>query len=143
MNSDCIFCKIVSGEAESSIIHDEDDVMAFLDMHPINPGHTLIIPKKHATNVYDIPKETLEKIATLSKDLSIKIKENLNADGISIFQMNEKAGDQDVMHYHLHVIPRYEGDWFHEEIMKAVKTQHKTNPIREELNSIAAKIRKI
>ncbi len=143
MSTDCIFCKIVNGEAESSIIYDNADIMAFLDMHPINPGHTLIIPKKHTANIYDIPKEILEKIAVVSKELSVRIKEVLNPDGISIFQMNEKAGDQDVMHYHVHVIPRYNGDWFHEEIMKAVKKQHVTNPSREELNSIAAKIKKV
>ena len=141
MDTDCIFCKIVSGEAESSIIYDDPDVMVFLDMHPINPGHALIIPKKHATNIYDIPKEILEKIAVVSQELSIRIKKVLNPDGISIFQMNEKTGDQDVMHYHLHVIPRQIGDWFGEEIMKAIKKQSVTNPTREELNSIAEKLK--
>lgn len=141
MNTDCIFCKIVSGEAESSIVYDDAEVMAFLALNPINPGHTLIIPKKHAENIYDIPKEILEKIAVVSKELSVRIKKAMNCDGISIFQMNEEAGDQDIMHYHVHIIPRHNGDWFGEEIMKAVKILHNTNPSREELNSIASKLK--
>lgn len=141
MNADCIFCKIVSGEVDSSFIYDDEDVIAFLDIHPINLGHTLIIPKKHVTNIYDISSRALQMIARVSQALAIKIKKVLKPDGISIFQMNERGGDQDIMHYHVHVIPRYEGDWFGEEIMKAIKKQQITNPTREKLNSIAKKIK--
>ena len=109
---DCIFCKIVSGEAESSKVYEDEDVIGFLDLHPINQGHTLVISKKHATNIYDISIQDLEKISQVTQKLAIRIKKVLNADGISIFQMNERGGDQDVMHYHVHIIPRHEGDWF-------------------------------
>lgn len=141
MVEDCIFCKIVSGEIESSIVYEDEYIIAFLDIHPINPGHTLIIPKKHATNIYDISNEDLQKTAEVTQELAIKIKKVLKADGISIFQMNEPGGDQDIMHYHGHVIPRYIGDWFGKEIMKAIKRQQITNPSREELNSIAEKLK--
>lgn len=141
MNADCIFCKIVTGEAESSIVYDDQDTLAFLDLHPVNPGHTLVIPKGHAVNIYDISSENLQKVAKVSQGLAIRIKKVLKADGISIFQMNERGGDQDIMHYHVHIIPRYEGDWFHEEIMKAIKKQQVTNPPRKELDSIATKIK--
>lgn len=143
MDEDCIFCKIVSGETDSSIVYDDEDVMAFLDLHPINPGHTLVIPKKHTTNIYDISDEDLQKIAKVTQEIAIRMKKILNAEGISIFQMNERGGDQDIMHYHVHVIPRYKGDWFGGEIMKAIKRQAITNPSREELNSIASKIKEV
>lgn len=141
MDPNCIFCKIVTGEAESSVVYDDPNVMAFMDLHPVNPGHTLIIPKRHSVNIYDTPTELLEKIVAVSKDLAIRTKEVVKADGVSIFQMNEIAGDQDVMHYHLHVIPRFKDDWFHEKIMIAVKKQSITNPTRGELDSLAAKIK--
>lgn len=138
----CIFCKIVSGEAESSIIYEDRHVMAFLDIHPVNPGHTLVISKKHAKNIYDIPGVTLSQITKISQDLALKIKKMLKAQGISMFQMNERAGDQDIMHYHLHIIPRYENDWFHEKIMvEAIRLQQATSPAREELDSIARKLK--
>lgn len=141
MDKDCIFCKIVSGEAESSIIYEDEDVMAFLDLHPINSGHTLVIPKKHATNIYDISNEDLQKTAKVTQELAVGIKRVLKANGISIFSMNEHGADQDVMHYHVHVIPRYTDDWFGDEIMKAIKKQQSTNPSREELDSIASKLK--
>lgn len=138
---DCIFCKIISGEIESSKVYEDQDILAFLDLHPINPGHTLVIPKNHSENIYDIPVEDLQKVVKVAKELAIKIKRTLKTDGISIFQMNENAGNQDIMHYHLHIIPRHEGDWFNNEIMKAVRKQQVTNPTREELNSVAAQIK--
>ncbi len=137
---DCIFCKIVSKQAESSIVYEDEDVLTFLDLHPINPGHALVIPKRHATNIYDISVEDLAKIAKITQKIAVMIKGKLNADGISIFQMNERAGDQDIMHYHVHIIPRHQGDWFGEEIMKAIKKQSVTNPIRRELDEVADKI---
>lgn len=142
MNDDCIFCKIVKGEAESSIIYEDQDIVAFLDIHPINPGHTLVIPKTHATNIYDISSENLQNIAKVTKELAIKIKKVLNADGISVFQMNEAGGDQAIMHYHMHIIPRYKGDWFHGEIKNVIQKQQATNPQRSELNSLASQIKK-
>jgi len=144
MLKDCIFCKIVSGEAESSIIYEDPKVIAFLDIHPINPGHILVIPKKHAENIYDVPTKILGRITKVSQELSLKLKIVLHAEGISIFQMNEEAGNQDVMHYHMHIVPRYRDDWFHKEIMiKAIQLQQVINPKREELDSIAIKIRQI
>jgi len=139
--NNCIFCKIVSGEAEVSLVYEDSDILAFLDKHPINPGHTLVIPKKHSVNIYDISSEELQKIAKITQEISIEIKKSLNSEGISIFQMNEIAGNQDVMHYHMHIIPRQTGDWFNSELQGIKKMQLSTNPSREELNSLAEKIR--
>jgi histidine triad (HIT) family protein len=141
MKADCVFCKIVTGEFESSIVYEDQDILAFLDIHPINPGHILVIPKKHSVNIYDITSDELQKIAKVSQVLSLRIKKVLKAEGISIFQMNEKAGNQDVMHYHLHIIPRAQGDWFHVELQDVAKKQLAINPPRSELNSIAEKIK--
>lgn len=140
MNGDCIFCKIITGRADSSIIYDDQNVVAFLDIHPINTGHTLVIPKKHVTNIYDISGIDLQKIAKVTQKLAVKIKRVLKADGISIFQMNEKDGSQDIMHYHVHIIPRYKNDWFEEKMQEVVRRQQITNPSRQELNCVASKI---
>jgi len=105
----CIFCKIVRKQAPASIIYEDETVMAFLDIRPLNEGHTLVIPKKHYVNVFDIPEDQLNKVHKVAKQVSIAIKEATNADGISIIQQNGKAAGQDIFHLHVHAIPRFEG----------------------------------
>src|SRR5437764_1193684 len=92
MDSDCIFCKIIKGETESSVVYEDSDILAFLDKHPINLGHTLVIPKKHSVNIYDIPSEELQKIAKVTQELSIKIKNYHNSTaGITRKDIKEKT----------------------------------------------------
>ena len=105
----CIFCKIVRKQAPASIIYEDETVMAFLDIRPLNEGHTLVIPKKHYVNVFDIPEDQLSKVHKVAKQVSIAIKKATNADGISIIQQNGKAAGQDIFHIHVHVVPRFEG----------------------------------
>ncbi len=107
---DCIFCKIVAGEIPSFKVYEDNDVLAFLDIKPATKGHTLVIPKQHFENVFDVSEEALQKVAVVAKKLSAKIKNVLSADGIRLSQSNGKAAGQDVMHFHLHIIPRYEND---------------------------------
>jgi histidine triad (HIT) family protein len=104
----CIFCKIVSKKASSSIIYEDHDVLAFLDIRPLTEGHTLVIPKEHYVDVFDIPPELLCKVQIVVKQVSLAVKKATNADGISIIQQNGKAAGQDIFHFHSHVVPRFE-----------------------------------
>ena len=108
--NDCIFCKIITGEIPSQKIYEDGDTFAFLDIHPINRGHTLVIPKKHFINIYDIPADLFAKVMRTVQMLSPKIKEAVGADGINIGINNDKAAGQLVFHSHVHIIPRFEND---------------------------------
>jgi histidine triad (HIT) family protein len=107
---DCVFCKIVNGEIPCAKVYENEDVLAFLDASPFSKGHCLIVPKKHFENIYEIDQENLEKVITITKDVSVKIKIVLNADGIRISQSNGAVAGQAIFHIHFHVIPRYEND---------------------------------
>lgn len=108
--SDCIFCKIANGEIPSCCVYEDDDFKAFLDLGPAAKGHTLILPKKHAANLYELPDETASKIMVVAKSLGSKLVEKLGADGLNLVQNNGEVAGQTVMHFHLHLIPRYEND---------------------------------
>lgn len=105
---DCIFCKIINGEIPSYTIYEDENVKAFLDISPVANGHTLIVPKKHVENIYDADIETLKNIELASKVVGKLLKEKLGCAGITRMQNNEYG--QDVKHYHMHLVPRYEGD---------------------------------
>jgi histidine triad (HIT) family protein len=109
---DCIFCKIIRGEIPSTRIYENAAVYAFLDIKPTNPGHTLVIPRKHHENVYATPDETLVEIARTAKMLAIAIKKAVNADGINLIMNNDPAAGQLVFHAHLHIVPRFAQDGF-------------------------------
>lgn len=104
----CIFCKIMNGEIPSYTIYEDDIVKVFLDVNPVSNGHSLVVPKKHYTDINDIDLDTLTHIQKTVKDLYPKYKEKLNCDGLTLCQNNEYG--QEVKHYHLHIIPRYEND---------------------------------
>ncbi len=106
---DCLFCKIVKGEIPSYTIYEDDDIKVFMDINPIAKGHSLVIPKKHYTNILDIDKETLNKIDEVIKELYPRFK-NIGAEGLTRMQNNELG--QDIKHYHMHLIPRYGNDRF-------------------------------
>jgi histidine triad (HIT) family protein len=105
----CIFCKIVRKQAPASIIYEDETVMAFLDIRPLNEGHTLVISKKHYADIFDIPEDQLSRVHKVAKQVSAAVKKATNADGISIIQQNGKAAGQDIFHLHVHVVPRFEG----------------------------------
>jgi histidine triad (HIT) family protein len=107
---DCIFCKIVKGEIPSFKVYEDDQVFAFEDINPISLGHTLIIPKKHTENLWEIPPEDLSAIHLASQKVARAIKQALNVNGIACLQLNGRWVNQVVMHYHLHLIPRSQHD---------------------------------
>jgi histidine triad (HIT) family protein len=105
----CIFCKIARKQAPSSIIYEDDTVVAFLDIRPLNLGHSLVVPKAHYVDIFDIPEKELCNVHETSKLISSAIKKATKADGISIIQQNGKSAGQDIFHFHVHVVPRFEG----------------------------------
>lgn len=105
---DCLFCKIVKGEIPSFKVYEDDRVLAFEDINPITTGHTLIIPKTHAENLWEISAEDLAAIAAASKKVADAIRAVLKPAGMAVAQLNGRAVNQVVMHYHMHLIPRGE-----------------------------------
>ena len=110
MNQDCIFCKIIKGEIPSFTVYEDDFVKVMLDRFPATPGHCLIIPKKHATDLFELPEETAAHILPLAKKLGAEIVKSVGAEGMNLVQNSGKAAGQSVYHFHLHMIPRKTGD---------------------------------
>ncbi|HVU75726.1 MAG TPA: HIT family protein [Candidatus Paceibacterota bacterium] len=108
--NECIFCKIVAGDIPSYRVAENEFAYAFLDIHPANPGHTLVIPKRHAVTVFDTTAEEWRAISDLVRDLSIAVEKATDAEGLNIKMNNRVHGGQEVMHAHVHVVPRYKGD---------------------------------
>ncbi|MEO5635154.1 MAG: HIT family protein [Candidatus Paceibacterota bacterium] len=109
---DCIFCKIIKGEIPSSKIYEDENVLAFLDIAPVNIGHTLIVPKKHFPNIYETPDEVLMQIMKVAKKISKAVKSEMKADGVNVTMNNDPAAGQVIFHTHLHIIPRKKDDGF-------------------------------
>lgn len=129
----CIFCKIVNKEIPAAIIHETDDFLAFVNTQPVNFGHSLVIPKNHFNNIYDLPKEVLEKLGGELQKVSVGIKKAMKAEGINIDMNNDPAAGQVIFHAHFHIIPRFQGDGF--EHWKPRKYEHS-----EQIKKIAEKI---
>ena len=105
MDKDCPFCRIASGEAAASIVYEDKNVLAFMDLSPAIVGHTLVVPREHWENIYEVPEETLTKLIAVVKRVSVAIKKTFDADGIKVIQNNGRAAGQMVFHLHFHVIP--------------------------------------
>ncbi len=103
---DCIFCKIISGKSLCWKVYEDDLVIAFFDKFPAVEGHTIIAPKKHFESIYDIPDKYLERIAKICKKLAIHYKKALGIKAINIIHGSGKEAQQDVFHFHFHIIPR-------------------------------------
>lgn len=104
---DCIFCKIAAGEIPSRKIYEDKDLIAIMDLSPTSKGHSLIIPKEHYTNIYDIDEEIAGKVMKTAKKLATKMTVALNCDGFNLLQNNGKTAGQTMFHFHMHLIPRY------------------------------------
>ena len=104
---DCIFCKIAAGEIPSRKIYEDNDLIAIMDLSPTAKGHSLIIPKEHYTNIYDIDEEIAGKVMKTAKKLATKMTVALNCDGFNLLQNNGETAGQTMFHFHMHLIPRY------------------------------------
>ena len=111
--NECIFCKIISSDIPSTQVYEDNEVLAFLDITPVNPGHTLVVPKKHSTNVLDADNETLAILFPVVKRVANAVRKGMGAEGINIHINNGSAAGQVVPHLHIHVIPRYANDGLH------------------------------
>jgi histidine triad (HIT) family protein len=107
---DCLFCKIIAGELPGQIVDQDDRTVAFMDISPATPGHALVVPRDHATNLLEIGDDDLAATALAAQRLARRVTERLGADGVNLLNSCGRAGWQTVFHFHIHVIPRYEGD---------------------------------
>ena len=106
----CIFCKIANGEIPSAPLYEDEDFRVILDLGPATKGHALILPKNHFANLFEIPEDMDAKAFILAKKIAKKMKDVFGCDGVNIVQNNGVAAGQTVFHFHIHLIPRYEGD---------------------------------
>lgn len=107
---DCIFCKIANGEIPSKTLYEDEEFRVILDLGPAAKGHALILPKEHAANLYELSEETASKVLVLAKKTATQITEKLGCDGLNLIQNNGEVAGQTVMHFHMHIIPRYKDD---------------------------------
>ena len=105
----CIFCRIANGEIPSQTVYEDEDFRVFMDVNPASPGHMLIVPKAHYENLYELPEELAAKAMVLAKRMAQAAKEAYHPEGLNVVQNNGEVAGQSVMHYHLHVVPRYKG----------------------------------
>jgi len=109
----CVFCDIVRGEAPASVVHDDDQVMAFMDIQPVNPGHLLVVPRVHAAYLADLDQETGSRLFQVAMKLADAVRHSgVRCEGVNFFLADGRAAGQEVFHVHLHVVPRFEGDGF-------------------------------
>ena len=134
----CIMCEIANRKAPASIIYEDRDVMAFLDINPVQKGHALVIPKKHFVNIWDIDPRLLTKVTVVTKKVAHRMQKVMDAEGVNTFSANGKPAGQDIYHFHMHVIPLAKGertkfaDWWQSAVGRAE---------RSELDSLAKKLR--
>ena len=136
--NDCVLCKLVAGELEVSIIHEDDLCVALMDIQPINPGHALVVPRRHAPYLSDLEPEDGAQIFRVAQRIAEAVRKcGVRCEGVNFFLADGEAAGQEVFHVHLHVFPRYSGDGF--SLNLPPDYQHR--PAREELNEIAQRMR--
>jgi histidine triad (HIT) family protein len=107
---DCLFCKIVAGEIPATVIAEDERTIAFMDINPATRGHALVIPRAHARDLHDIDTDDLRAVAATAQTVAARAIERLGAAGVNLLNSNGAAAWQTVFHFHMHVIPRYDGD---------------------------------
>ncbi len=127
--NDCIFCKLANGDIPTNSIYEDDRFNVILDNGPATRGHALILPKDHADNLFELPDDTAAEAMKLAKKLGKEITDKLGAQGLNLVQNNGAVAGQTVNHFHLHLIPRYDGDGQH-------ILWKPTSPSSEELASV-------
>lgn len=133
--SECIFCAIVAGHAEASIVLDEPDVLAFMDIRPFTPGHLLVVPKRHASGLAQLDPDDGAKVFAAGQRIATAIRASeLPVDGVNLFLADGVAAGQEVFHVHLHLVPRTAGDGF------GIRARAQT-PNRTVLDGTAATLR--
>ena len=110
MDKDCLFCKLANGIFDTNIVYEDENFTAIMDISPAAMGHVIVLSKKHAKNIFEMPAELIGEGHKVAQKIAKAIKEVTGCDGVNILQNNEAAAGQTVFHYHIHVIPRFEND---------------------------------
>jgi len=134
MQPDCVFCKLVARQIPASIVFEDDATLAFMDLGQVNPGHVLVACKAHAASVYELDDAQAAAVFRTAARVARAVRAAFDPPGLSIYQANGAPAGQTVLHFHLHVLPRHEGDGM--QLVWPVK-----NPPREQLEAYCAKIR--
>ena len=108
--TDCLFCKIVAREIPAQIVYEDESTLAFLDINPVNPGHTLVIPKEHSTDIFDIDDKNWTAVMKTSRTVAHALEKALQTDGVNIGMNNRAGAGQVIFHAHVHVMPRFKDD---------------------------------
>ncbi len=137
--ADCVFCKIIDGTYTNSNIYEDDVIIAFMDIQPVNRGHILVVPKKHVELIADLDDETSAKMFVIANKINNALrKSDIKLEGVNYFLADGEAAGQEVFHTHLHIFPRYKDDGFG---LTFNENYRKVLPERNELNIIAEKIK--
>jgi histidine triad (HIT) family protein len=136
--SDCIFCRILAGELPASFVYRDERCAAFMDIQPVNPGHLLVVPVRHAAYLADIDGRSAAELMRVGHAAAAALRASgLPCEGINLFLADGEAAMQEIFHVHLHVFPRFRGDGFG---LKFSAEYYTRRPAREELDATAAKI---
>ena len=127
--SDCIFCKLANGEIPTNTVYEDENYRVIMDANPANAGHSLVLPKKHGKDIFELDAETVAGAHAVAKKVAVAAKELLNADGVNILQNNGEAAGQTVPHFHVHVIPRFKNDWPAQPLHQAAVSEEETKEI--------------
>jgi histidine triad (HIT) family protein len=132
--SDCVFCRIVARQIPATVVHEDADTLAFMDIGQVNPGHVLVACKAHVENVYGLQDAQAAAVFRAAAKVARAIRAAFDPPGLSIYQANGRPAGQTVFHFHLHVLPRHDADGM--QLVWPVK-----NPPREKLETYATQIR--
>jgi histidine triad (HIT) family protein len=133
--TECVFCDLVAGKGESSVPYEDDVLVVLMDLNPVNPGHVLLVPRRHASHMEELDEDTGAHVFRIAMRMQQAIRRSgVRCEGINVFVADGEAAFQDVFHFHLHVFPRFRGDPF------KIDADWKEAP-REELDRVAAGIR--
>jgi histidine triad (HIT) family protein len=133
--TDCVFCDLVAGRGAVSPVYEDDQVLAFLDVAPVNPGHTLVIPKQHFTHLADMDEATGMHLFKVAQRLAQAVRRSgVRCEGVNLLLADGAAAFQEVFHVHMHVVPRFQGDAF------KIDADWSIQPCRTEMDEIAARI---
>jgi histidine triad (HIT) family protein len=137
MSADCVFCRIVGGELPGTFVYEDEDIVAFLDLYPVHAGHTLVVPRRHATDLLACPRDLAGRLFEVSARLAPAVMAAAAADGFNVWTANGRAAGQTVLHLHLHILPRYRSDTFGLRFPR----DYPREAHRQDLEAIGAKIR--
>jgi histidine triad (HIT) family protein len=136
VSDDCAFCSIVRGESPATLVHQDDAIIAFMDIQPITQGHMLVVPREHAVLMASVSDQVAMRAFRVARKLASVVRSALGAEGVNLFVADGEVAFQDVPHFHIHVIPRYPNDGF----SLSFPPNYTKPPSRAHLEAIASAI---